>query len=211
MPPHNIPREKFILGEGIYSGERKWGIRVSESFFEIVPAAMPIGKLIAVGVLIMALASGMAFFMASRNSYLIATGIVVFGIFTTIVSIMFNMAEYRAVQRRGIVFRFDRKTGEISLPDLGLTFGADRRLSFAFIISGFYSREGNGESNASELQLIVESDGKTDRYVLVQGVDRDTLMPLVTQVHKHVNLPIHEIEHGGFLQSKVYEKMFGQD
>ena len=154
MPPHNIPREKFILGEGIYSGERKWGIRVSESLFEIVPAAMPIGKLIAVGVLIMALASGMAFFMASRNSYLIATGIVVFGIFTTIVSIMFNMAE---------------------------------------------------------LQLIVESDGKTDRYVLVQGVDRDTLMPLVTQVHKHVNLPIHEIEHGGFLQSKVYEKMFGQD
>jgi len=185
--------------------------RVSELLFEIVPAAIPKGKLTAMGLLVMTLAGIMASFMASRGSYLIATGVVLFGIVTTIFGILLNTAEYRSVQRRGTVFRFDRETGEISLPDRNITFGADKRLSFAFIISPFYSPEGTGESYVSELQLIAESDGKTDRYVLAQGGDRNTLVPLVTGVHRHVNLPIQEIEHSGFLHPKVYEKMFGQD
>ncbi|HEY1172806.1 MAG TPA: hypothetical protein VGH19_15670 [Verrucomicrobiae bacterium] len=200
------------MGEGIYSGERKWKAQISENVFEIVPTNMPTGKHFAVGVLIMVLACSMAGFMASKGSYIIATGIVLFGVFTTIFSIMLNRAEYRSAQKRGTVFRYDRKTGEITLPDRNLTFGVTSHLSFAFIISDFYSSEGTGESKLSELQLVFEIDGKTDRYVLAQGLDRDTLMPLVTEVQKNVPLPIREIEHGSVLgQKKIYEKIFGQD
>jgi len=209
MPAHQIPREKFVVGEGVYSSERKWEARISENVFEIVPAAIPVGKQIMIGVLVMILALSMAAYMVSQDSYIIASGIVLFGIFTTVFSLMLNAADYQSTQQRGIVFRMDRKTGEVSLPDRELTFGANCRLSFAFIISPFYSPEGTGESYVSELQLVVESNNQTDRYVLAQGGGHTTLIPLVTEVHRHVNLPIYEIEHSGFLQPKVYEKMFG--
>lgn len=210
MPAHQIPREKFVVGEGVYSSERKWEIRLSEKLFEIVPAAIPVGKQIMIGVLVMIIALSMAAYMVSQDSYIIASGIFLFGILTTVFSLMINAADYQSTQQRGIVFQMDRKTGEVFLPDRELTFGANSRLSFAFIISPFYLPERTGESCVSELQLVVESDNQTDRYVLAQGCDRSTLLPLVIEVHRNVNLPIYEIEHSGFLQPKVHEKLFGE-
>lgn len=211
MAAHQIPREKFVQGHGTYSNLLPWESRVTPEAFEIVPVPLNWVGPTAIVIFIVVMFSLLAYGMAREGDVLLAILIITGGLLTAAFGSALTFKNQQELQQRGPVFHYDRRSGKISLPDRQLTFDSGSHLSFDFIISPYYSPEGRREELVAELQLVVEKEGQTERYVIVQALTRYELKPMVAEVHRYVKLPTREIEHAGFLTPKVYEKMFGQD
>lgn len=208
---NTIPREKFVIGEGHYTNWPLLEARATAEAFEIAPVPTPTISLTALGLTILLIGFGMAWFLKEKTSAAMVSFIAVFGVLTAIGTVFAIAANFRSRQKRGCAFRLNQAIGEVALPDRGEVFSADCRFSFVLIESPFYSPSGSSGDTVAELQLVVEKNGVTRRFALAQADSRLTLNPLVDEVRKQVCFPVHEVLHQGLFKSKIIEKDYGTD
>lgn len=123
---------------------------------------------------------------------------------------MLIAAQYESQQKRGPTFHFDRMTGIVSLPDLNKSFPNNFHFSFEVIDSPFYSPDNSNCENVAELQLVVKNGDAIERFAIATCDTSSRLKLIVSELHKHVRFPIHEIKHEGFTKRKVVETIYSQ-
>lgn len=214
-PPPDTDPEKFITGKGLYDNLHTARLVVEDEVVRIDPVPLPVRSLVIHNVVFVGLFVGfhlLAKHLAASDvspwllyGAPIGIGCLTCAGFTTAVVLLFRHA-----QRMGPWLIYDRKTGRVTLPREGVSFGPDEIVHLQYVTTKRLNWKGViNNDRLSELNLVTCRGGERKRWPLLRSISNVRAFDwLLRPLTEHTALPVMRVV-DEWLGWKVTETPYG--
>ena len=184
--PHtDIEREKFVIGEGLYTNYRTAMPCDSPEEFRIDPAPIPIFSIVIHNILFMTFSAGLYYFslwIVDPKDVWFPIAMLGIGIMTCILFSTVTYCSFSKANQLGPWLVYDKSSGSLSLPRQKMIVSADEIVHLQYVTTGRVKSNGKSDRQAvSELNLIVAVDGARQRIPLLRSIFAVNAFEYITQ------------------------------
>lgn len=193
MNDTNQDETYHLIGGGGYDNLMTYHLVVDDQYISLEPLGIAWSMMVVSNLFFLAFFTGF-FYLATlkENPWWVYCFIVVVAVATCLVFDTYTYIRFRNSIRRGPILRYDRGTGEISLPDRGMKFSTCENINIECLTS--WQEGGNAGDSCSELNFVVANSGGMERFNLLRSVA--TLKPfgkLTAQLRSELPIPVKRV------------------